>query len=296
MSLSISTWRALGAKDQMSKGHNKKRNVGIVYEQLVTTVSKAMVEKDQDTANKALRIIKKYFVQGTELYREFRLFNALVQTHVASDALASRILEETKIASHKYDLTKLRSEKSSLINEINRTFDKDTFYDTPVKNYKVLATIHTLMEEWRNECPDVVKRVQYESRLHEWLMLEKESGPIETLKTPNVNDLTVKIMRESFNKKFGNTLNENQKSLLQTIAFGGDQNKVQQIMRVQRDASLKALQNYKSQCDSKIVEQKIPVAIKILESLDADDISDQNIAKFMTVSKLCDELLENNNG
>lgn len=279
----------------MSKGHNKKRNVGIVYEQLITTVSKSMVEKDQNTANKALRIIKKYFVPGTELYREFRLFNALLQTHVASDALASRILEETKLASYKYDLLKLRSEKSSLINEINKTFDKDTFYDTPVKNYKILATIHTLMEEWRNDSPDVVKRVQYESKLHEWLMLEKNEKPVEALKTPDVNDLTVRIMRESFNKKFSDALNENQKQLLQTIAFGGNEDKIKVLMSEQRSTALLSLKKYKTQCDSKIVEQKIPVAISILESLDTDDTSDKNIAKFMTISKLCDELLESNN-
>jgi len=296
MSLSILTWRVLGANQQMSKGHNKKRNVGIVYEQLVTTVSKAMVEKDQNTANKALRIIKKYFAQGTELYREFRLFNALVQTQVSSDALASRILEETKLASYKYDLSKLRSEKSSLINEINKTFDKDVFYDTPVKNYKVLATIHTLMEEWRNENSDVVKRVQYESKLQEWLMLEKDVAPIESLKTPSVNDLTVKIMRESFNKKFNDNLNEDQKQLLQTIAFGSDEAKVRRIMCEQKATALTALQKYQRQCDSKVVEYKLPNAIRILETLDTDDTSDQNIAKFMTVSRLCDELLENNNG
>lgn len=279
----------------MSKGHNKKRNVGIVYEQLVTTVSKAMVEKDQETANKAIRIIKKYFVQGTELYREFRLFNALVQTHVSSDALASRILEETKLASYKYNLNKLRSEKSSLINEINRTFDKDVFYNTPVKNYKILATIHTLMEEWRNENPDVVKRVQFESKLHEWLLIEKNEKPVEALRTPNVNDLTVKIMRETFNKKFSDTLNDNQKQLLQTIAFGGNEEKIKSLMSEQRITALSSLKKYKTQCDSKIVEQKIPVAISILETLNTDDTSDQNIAKFMTVSRLCDELLENNN-
>lgn len=280
----------------MSKGHNKKRNVGVVYEQLVTTVSKNLVEGNKEASNKALRIIRKYFVPGTELYKEFRLFNALTQTYAKSDALASRILEDTKHAVVQHNTESLRREKSNLINEINRSFDKNTFYNTPVKNYKLFATIHTLIEEWRSEYPDVMRRAQYESNLHEWLMTPKEEVIVEKLKTPNINDLTVRIMRESFNKKFGDTLNENQRDLLQTIAFAGDQKKVQKLMGEQKTIALKSLYRYQTQCESKIVEQKIPSAIKILETLDTNDTSDSNIAKFMTVSRLCDELLENNNG
>jgi hypothetical protein len=278
----------------MSK-HNKKRNVGIVYEQLVSVVSQATVESDQAKANNALRIIKKYFAPGTELYREFRLINALVKTGVSSDALASRILEETKQAAISYNMAKLQQEKSGLISEINRTFQKDTFYNTPVKNYRLLATIHTLLEDWRSKEPDIGRRVQYESVLHGWLLQEKQESPIVNQKTAGVNDLTVKIMRESFNKKFGISLNESQRRLLQAVAFGGKSEELVSEMQDQRFSAMKVLQQYRSQCDSRIVEQKIPGVIQILESLDPADTSDQNVAKFMTVSQLCDELMEKKN-
>lgn len=279
----------------MSKGHNKKRNVGIVYEQLVFTVSRAMIENDKNTANKAIKIIKAYFSPGTELYKEYRLFNALVQTHVGSDALASRILEETKIASSQYDISKLRQEKSNLINEVNRVFGKDDFYMTPVKNYKLLATIHTLMEEWRNKIPDVMRRVQYEAKLHEWLMTPKTEIIVEDMKTPEVNDLTVKVMRGSFNKKFGSHLNENQRALIKSLVFEGDHDKIQFRMESQRKKAIALMKSYKAQCDSSHVSSKIPQSLALLESLDSSDTSDKNIAKFLTVSQLCEELMENNN-
>jgi hypothetical protein len=278
----------------MSK-HNKKRNVGIVYEQLVAVVSQATVEGNQAKANNALRIIKKYFAPGTELYREFRLINSLVKTHVGSDALASRILDETKRAAIAYDVSKLQSEKSALIGDINRTFQKESFYRTPVKNYKVFATIHTLLEDWRSNAPDISRRLQYETVLHGWLLQEKNEPQFDGLKTVGVNDLTVKIMRESFNKKFGNSLNESQRKLLQTIAFGGKSASLVAEMKDQRDAAIKSLQSYKAQCDSRIVEQKIPGVIQVLESLNPEDTSDQNVARFMTVSQLCDELMEKKN-
>lgn len=278
----------------MSKGHNKKRNVGIVYEQLVFTVSKATIDNDKDTANKALKIIKTYFSPGTELYKEYRLFNALVQTHVSSEALASRILEETKSACSSYNIDTLRKEKSDLINEINRVFGKDKFYMTPVKNYKLFATIHTLMEEWRSNTPDVMRRVQYESKLHEWLMTPKSMQVIEEMKTPDVNDLTVKIMRGSFNKKFG-SLNERQKELIRSIVFETNKEAVVKRMSEQKQIALLSLKSYYNQCDSKHVSLKIPQAISLLEELDSGDTSDKNIAKFLTISQLCDELAENKN-
>jgi hypothetical protein len=276
--------------------HNKKRNVGIVYEQLVTTVSRATVEGDSARANTALKIIKRYFAPGTELYREFRLVTALTNTQVKSDALASRILEETKVAARDYNVEKLRSEKSRLIAEINRTFDRDTFYQTPVKDYRLLATIGSLIEEWRSPSADVDRRLQFESRLHEHLLLERSDSPEPSeLRSPQVNDLTVRIMRETFNKKFGSSLNESQRRLLQAIALGGNGGDLVKEMKAQRGTALKALELYRSQCDNRIVEQKIPRVLEALTVLDPEDTSDKNVARFMTVSQLCDELMENKN-
>lgn len=276
--------------------HNKKRNVGIVYEQLVTTVSRATVEGDSVRANTALKIIKRYFAPGTELYREFRLVTALTNTQVKSDALASRILEETKVAARDYNVEKLRSEKSRLIAEINRTFDRNTFYQTPVKDYRLLATIGSLIEEWRSPSADVDRRLQFESRLHEHLLLERSDSPEPSeLRSPQVNDLTVRIMRETFNKKFGSSLNESQRRLLQAIALGGNGGDLVKEMKAQRGTALRALELYRSQCDNRIVEQKIPQVLEALTVLDPEDTSDKNVARFMTVSQLCDELMENKN-
>lgn len=276
--------------------HNKKRNVGIVYEQLVTTVSRATVEGDSVRANTALKIIKRYFAPGTELYREFRLVTALTNTQVKSDALASRILEETKVAARDYNVEKLRSEKSRLIAEINRTFDRNTFYQTPVKDYRLLATIGSLIEEWRSPSADVDRRLQFESRLYEHLLLERSDSPEPSeLRSPQVNDLTVRIMRETFNKKFGSSLNESQRRLLQAIALGGNGGDLVKEMKAQRGTALRALELYRSQCDNRIVEQKIPQVLEALTVLDPEDTSDKNVARFMTVSQLCDELMENKN-
>ena len=59
--------------------HNKKRNVGIIYELLLKHISTKLLEGNKKDAKIATRLIEKHFKKGTELYKEFRLFNALVK-------------------------------------------------------------------------------------------------------------------------------------------------------------------------------------------------------------------------
>ena len=74
------------------KSHNKKRNVGIIYEQLILTISQALVENNLSKAEKAKEIIKRYFRKGTELYKEHKLFQALVLPEIKDASLATAII------------------------------------------------------------------------------------------------------------------------------------------------------------------------------------------------------------
>ena len=155
----------------MSKSHNKKRNVGIIYEQLINYISQTLVEGKKKETDTAIEIIRKNFRPGTELYKEFRLFNALVKTHVASESLATRILSEAKRAAQDHDSKKLRSEKSQLIREINNNLcEGSNLYSRRIENYTTYATIQTLLNDWRSkEVQDISRVALYESKIHGWL-------------------------------------------------------------------------------------------------------------------------------
>ena len=59
--------------------HNKKRNVGLIYELFLKHMSNCLVDGDIASLKIATKILEKRFAKGTELYKEFRLFNALAQ-------------------------------------------------------------------------------------------------------------------------------------------------------------------------------------------------------------------------
>ena len=79
--------------------HNKKRNVGIIYELLLSNITNNLLEGKKSKAKITTKIIEKHFKKGTELYKEFRLFNALSKSHVTNTHVVASILNEAKIAS-----------------------------------------------------------------------------------------------------------------------------------------------------------------------------------------------------
>ena len=99
----------------MSNQHNKKRNVGIIYEQLLRRTSAFMLENDEKKALDCVKITKKYFKPGSELYREFRLFQALLNTTTKSEPLAVRILEEARRGAKMFSQQQLDIEKFQTI-------------------------------------------------------------------------------------------------------------------------------------------------------------------------------------
>ena len=142
--------------------HNKKRNVGIVYELLVHHITNSILEDDKQSAKKATRIIEKRFAKGTELYKEFRLFNALANSTVTDTHVVASILTEAKRAARNIDGDKLNREKSGLLRDINYIIDKKDFFHQTIPNYRHLGSIQIALNEWRKKNPDLGVLIEFE--------------------------------------------------------------------------------------------------------------------------------------
>jgi hypothetical protein len=281
----------------MSKSHNKKRNIGLIYEQLVNYVSEALVEGRKDDADRALKIINQNFKKGTELYREFRLFNALVKTSVKSDSLASRILSEAKSAAQDHDPIKLRAEKSQLIKEINHEIkDSSVFYARRVDNYRTYATIQTLLNDWRQkEVRDFSRCALYETKIHEWLTTERVDEDWSDQRTPDINRLSVKIMTEKFNIKYRDTLSETQKTILREYAFSSkseDFKKFKSVLSSVKSDANRQMAIFSQTCDNNILNEKLDRVNVLIGNLDPEVVTDESVSKFLLVCRLCEELKE----
>jgi len=281
----------------MSKSHNKKRNVGIIYEQLLRTMAQALVDNNQEKYNTALTILRNNFAKGTQLYKEFRLFNALVKTTVDSESLATRILNEAHKAALDFDRQQLRKEKAQLIKEINHGLGDASFYNQRVDEYRSYATIQTLLNDWRvSDDTNLARIASYENKVCNWLMKEKaRDNTLKTIKDDGVTGLSVKIMREKFNKKYGNTLNTDQQELIKEYVFSkssGNTTQFKAYLSELRNSLYAELCVYSDSCSNQVLNEKMDKVKDVIQEINVNEVDDEAISKFLVISQLKSELLE----
>ncbi len=275
----------------MKVKHNKKRNVGLLFAQLSQSVSESMVEGDSKKAAKTLSIIKKHFVPGTELFKEFRLFRAIMVTSVPTDSLASSIIQEAKTASKNINTKTLTQQKSSLIKDINYEINESSFYNRRVADYKTFATVQTLLSEWRNKSPDLSVMAKFETELHTHLLKEKNVMDLQELKSTDANHLVVDIMRKKIEEKFGSQLTSSQLSLLKEYVFFDHENNSFSKKLVEiKQGTLSSLDEFTLRCDNEIIKSQIPKVRESVAMLKTDTADDETLSRYLTLMKLTEEL------
>jgi len=279
-------------KDKMPK-HNKKRNIGIIYEQLLSSLSRALVEGKNGEVKIIKGIIDKHFKPGTELYKEFRLFQAMVKTKVPRESLAIKILGEAKNASINLNSDKLQREKSLLIKDINYKMDNSSFYNQRIKEYKDYATVQSLLNLWgKGEDGSLQLAIQYEMLVQEMLLREEKQLSLEGEKTLEVNKLTVKIMLEKFNKKYDSELNQIQAKIIKEYVFSSGENSLKSLLSEVKNIAIKEISQVPDSHSNKVICEKVNRVKSNISKLDENIHNDENISRFLLLSKLSEELKE----
>lgn len=280
----------------MTKSHNKKRNIGIIYDQMISTLCESYIKNDQDSVKKIIEIIKENFKKGTQLQKELQFFNSFLKTRDISSSLSAMIISEAKNACRNhFNQEVLDLEKSKLIKQLNYSFGKGKIFEKKVLNYKMYATIQTLLNEWRKDNPDFSDIVTYELSLNEWLT-SKENVINEQKSTFNdIDDITLKLMNDKFNKKYKN-LTETQENLIKNYITSIDTNNnklVEELINL-KESTLHLLNQYKNSCDNKYVLDKCDNIFENINNLDCNNLSEDNLKRFLTAAKLKDELESEN--
>ena len=190
--------------------HNKKRNSFIVYEQLITLATRLAAGNNNTEANYVIGIIKEYYSPKTNLGKEYKLMRSVFETKARSKEVAKDILQEALSEGSTISEENLNFEKGRLINAVNKSFSKD-FYKIPVKNYKHAASLQILMNESRSDQVDTdpAERANIKNMLIE--NLAKKEPPKNK---ENVDNLTLSLMIQKFNKRYANVMNEDQREIL----------------------------------------------------------------------------------
>lgn len=284
--------------------HNKKRNAGLISEFFSRYIASAFIEGRHEDIEKANRIWKKYINPKTETYKELVLFNALHETSFKNKEIAYSLLEKAKEAAKKQSQQKLDKEKSALINEINLGLKDEQFFYRSVDKYKSIASVQLLMNAWRGIGfkGTITDLATLEESVLEHMMRPKTtvSEEVSEFTTGDVDSLVVKMMNEKFNKKYSDVLSDEQKKIVNLFVFAGRQeDKKTELVRILENIrfdTLKVLKNgmIKEGFDRPL-KNKLTEIQKMLdvggEYSNPENLSDNAITFYMTVSKLREELV-----
>jgi hypothetical protein len=272
--------------------HNKKRNVGIVYELLLKHISTSLLEGNKKEARVATKIIETHFKKGTELYKEFRLFNALAKSNITNTHTVASILNEAKLASNRLDEKKLEKEKSNLLKSINYKIKDNDFYYKNISDYRDLGLIQLALNEWRKKDKDIKRLVDLETRLGELLLKEKNKVNEQKYNATHSDRLVLKIMTEKFNKRYGEELSHDQRKIIEGYVFLSDKEpkKLKEFFEIKKNEAVNILESFEDKSDNAYLLSKLDEVRKKIYDLPSDQINDVNVVKFLTLSKMINEI------
>lgn len=193
--------------------HSKFKNTGMLFELLTRQITSYIVSSKESAA---IHILRKHFGKSTELIKEYKLYKTLCDEKLKSETKANMLIEAAVKAKRSLDRKKLTEEKYQLIKAIKDNFDIDSFFQTKVQNYKLLASIYKLFEykEMENPLELTKSRITILENITTKSSNQLISETVHISKEPKeVRLLSQKLLVEKFNKKYSE-LNENQKVLL----------------------------------------------------------------------------------
>ena len=226
--------------------HSKYRNTAMLFELLTRQITSDIIS-GQDSI--ATGILKKFFNKNTEMIKEYRLYKTLCEERLPSETKSSMLIEAVLGARKKINKAKLKEEKYQLIKAINESFNIDTFFQTKVQNYKLLASIYKIFEY--SELDNPVEITRSKVTIMESITSDTKREVIEETislrqEPKEIRLMSYKILVEKFNKKY-EELSPAQKGLLREY-----------IGNVSNTNNLKSFVQSEASRIQKLLETKLP--------------------------------------
>lgn len=202
----------------MKLKHSKFKNTGVLFELLVRQITSDTLSNKN---TKALDIIKKFF-NKTELSKEHKLYQSLLEYKNSNQVKAESAINSILELSKKINVSLLNDEKYNLVKTIRENYNIDEFFKSKINNYKNMASIYLLIEAFRsNDLVEPGLVVNAKHTLLEYITnkpIDKNQVEDRVLEEFIKSDketrlLTYKLLLESFNKKY-TILSVSQKAIL----------------------------------------------------------------------------------
>lgn len=276
--------------------HSKYKNTGILYELLVRQItSDLFAGKDSPSAN----IIKKYFAK-TELAKEHRLYQALINAKAMNEVKAETLVNVVLEASTRLNKTVLRKDKYNIIKEIKEHYNLDEFFKAKIPNYTQLASISNLIEsrsssEFTNPADLIDNRITILEHISS-KSIDKEGVSDRILEEYSGMDkgtriLTYKILLDKFNEKYS-TLNNDQKGVLKEyINNSANMSRLREFIDSKSSKIKSELKELSNTVTDETTKIKLKEVLTLIKPLDKNhQVKDENVVSLLQYYQLVEDL------
>ena len=276
--------------------HSKYKNTGILFELLVRQVTSDLMS-NQDS--KAVPIIKKFF-KGTELSKDYNLYNTILNAPKLSEGKAEALINVVIEQSKKLDTGKLNKEKYNLIREIKKHYDVENFFKAKIDNYKISAAVFNLLESANNkEFTDtktiIVNKLTILEHVTKELMTEAkvEKKAVEEFmkEDKDIRLLAYRILVEKFNTEYS-TLSEEQKGILKEYINNVSDTKQLKLFLNNKIVQVKEeIEGLIPQIEDKVTVIKLTEVLNLIKPIsERQSIKDENLVSLMQYYELVKEI------
>jgi hypothetical protein len=276
--------------------HSKFKNTGILFELLVRQIASDTVS-NKDSA--AVGLVRKYFSKS-ELAKEYKLYQVLIQPKSLSEAKAETFINSTLEASLRLNKTALRKEKYNLIKDIRESYDLEEFFKAKINNYKQYAAAFNLIEAHNSlEFTEPQQIIDNKITLLEHITrkeVNKEGVKDRVMEEYGSMDkgtriLAYRMLLEKFNSKYA-TLSDRQKlTLKEFINNISNTTKLREFVNKNFSVIIEEINTLIPSITDKTTQIKLAEVVTLLQPLDkTQNVKDENIISLLQYYQLIEEI------
>jgi hypothetical protein len=274
--------------------HNKKRNVGLVYELLAREVAKAALDRSGTAALRAaeaLEIITRHLGPKSVLSEELSIHRSVMEAKGSTGALARRIVDELRAAGIRLSGTSVQREsaKTTLIHEINRRLGQETF-DNRVADYTAHASVGIILGRGLGRLDEGVEMARVEEHLVSFLGDKVGHG---RALDPDASLHTYQTALRIFEEDYGATLSKDQADLLKEhvrVALGGPHEPLERMVQKQKK-SLRSKLSMNLLDEAFKSDEKMTASLKeAIQKIDSVPSTEDGVEQLMLYHNLVREI------
>jgi hypothetical protein len=256
--------------------HSKFKNTGMLFELLTRQITSEIISGNESVTPV---ILKKFFNRNTELFKEYTLYKTLSEEKFSSETKSQMLIEAVLKARKNINKTKLKEEKYQLIKTISENFDVNSFFQTKVQNYKLMASIYKIFEYNELDNPSEITRSKF--TIIENMTTESSKPVIEennsiSKEPKEIRLLSYKILVEKFNTKYEELSNEQKNILREYIGNVSNTNNLKIFLQTESKKIKEILQKKVKGVKDKTLSIKLKEVVDLIEEYETIKVINEN--------------------